>query len=217
MSRDVATISRSLIAKLHVGWAFGKRDGSLDTVVTSSAVAIADAEQAAEDLMVEIDPRNARNLLEDFERVLGPDHCGRDIDAMTLSDRQSLAHQRWTAFGGQNIEYMRDTAAKVGEAIEVIEFWPSQAGAMQAGDRLVADGEQFLWMVRLDIDGTTSLFRAGESTAGDRLGTFALSASECELRRIKPAHTDIVFNYVDYLTLDGEPLTLGVDLLCLGA
>lgn len=217
MTRTQRDIARSLIAKLPVGWAFGKRGGGLDTVLEGSASALVDGEAAAADVMEQVDPRNARELLVDFERVLGPDACGRDRNDLGLAERQALAHQRWTAFGGQDNPYMISTAAKLGDAIEILEYWPSKAGGMQAGDRLIADGEQFLWQVRLEVDGETTLFRAGASTAGDRLGTFTLSASECELRRIKPAHTDIVFNYVDFLVLDGDPIVIDGEPLCLGA
>lgn len=217
MTRQARTVAQSLVSKLPVGWAFGKRGGNLDVILEGAASAIVDGEAAASDLMDQIDPRGARDLLVDFERVLGPDACGRDIDDLGLTERQALAHQRWTAFGGQDNPYMIGTAAKLGEDVEIIEYWPSKAGGMQAGDRLIADGEQFLWMVRLEIDGETTLFRAGASTAGDRLGIFNLSSSECELRRIKPAHTELTFSYVDFLTLDGEPLTLGDEPLCLGA
>lgn len=217
MSRDVSTIARSLIAKLPVGWAYNRRGGVLDTLLGGVAVSLADGEAAAEDMAAQIDPRKAVELLPDFERVLGPDPCGRDRNSMSLGERQALAHQRWTALGGQSIPYMIETAAKLGETVEIIEYWPSKAGGMQAGDRLIADGEQFLWQVRLPVDGETTLFRAGASTAGDRLGSFTLSASECEIRRIKPAHTDVVFSYVDFLILDGEPLLLGDEALCLGA
>jgi uncharacterized protein YmfQ (DUF2313 family) len=217
MSRETSTIARSIIAKLPVGWAFGRRGGVLDTVLAAGAQLLADSERAASDLMDQTDPRNARELLDDFERVLGPDACGRDTAGLTVSERQAIAHQRWTAFGGQDIPYLTDTAAKLGEAVEIIEFWPSRSGGMQAGDILIAEGEQFLWVARMEVDGETTLFRAGASSAGDRLGTFTLSASECELRRIRPAHTEIVFSYVDYLTFDGEPVLLDGDALCLGA
>ena len=215
--RNIATITQSLIAKLLVGWGYGQRGGNLDTVLEGAATAIGDAEAAAEDMAAQIDPRNARELLTDFERVLGPDPCGRDLNELTLSERQQLAHQRWTALGGQSIPYLIDTAAKVGEPVEIIEYWPTKAGGMRCGDALIADGEQFLFKVRLSTDTAVSLFRAGKSCAGDRLGIFKISAAECELRRIKPAHTDIVFEYTQYLDLDGEPLMLDEDALVMGA
>lgn len=206
MSRDAATIARSLIGKLHPGWVLSGRGGVLDQILTGAARILADAEAQAEALMDETDPRNASNLLSDFERVLGPDRCGRDLVGLTVTERQQLAHQRWTSTGGQSIPYFISVAAKLGVPVEIEEYWPSKAGALRCGDRLIADGEQFLFTVHLE-GGTVTLFRSGGSRAGDRLGTFTLSPVECELRRIKPAHTHIVFHYHELLLWDGEQVT----------
>ncbi|MGO4558335.1 YmfQ family protein [Mesorhizobium sp. 2RAF21] len=194
MSRVVATILRSLIGKLPVGWVLAGRGGVLDALLEALAQPFADAEDEAEELMREIDPRTAVRLLPDFERVLGPDPCGRDLGNRTLAQRQRQAHQRWTARGGQSIPYFTTFAAMLGVTIQINEFWPSKAGYMRAGMRLVPNGEQFTWRVRLTLTGQW-WFRAGQNQAGDRLGGFTLSDIECELRRLKPAHTQIVFSY----------------------
>lgn len=195
MARSVSTILQSLIAKFPNGWALGLRGGVLDAVLESVATVIAEVEQGAEDLMRETDPRQANLLLADFERCLGPDPCGRDLNGLTVEQRQKLAHQRWTAYGGQSIPYMIETAAKLGVAITVDEFWPSRANTLRAGQRLRPEGCQFVWRVNVPGLVTVIKFRAGASRAGHRLGTFEISAIECELRRIKPAHTHVVFNY----------------------
>ncbi|NLS00172.1 DUF2313 domain-containing protein [Rhizobium sp. P38BS-XIX] len=195
MARSVTTVLASIIGKLAPGWALGFRDGILDTVLSSGAERIAEAEAEAEALMVETDPRSAVNLLSDFERVLGPDPCGRDLDPLSLEDRQRLAHQRWTATGGQSIPYMVSVAQKLGVPITIEEFWPSVAGRLRAGQRLRPQGSQFVYRVNIPGLITVVNFRAGASVAGNRLGTFKLSNIECELRRIRPGHTDIVFKY----------------------
>lgn len=195
MARSVSTIVQSLVSKLPNGWALGLRGGVLDAVLEAVAVLIADVEQGAENLMRETDPRQSNLLLPDFERCLGPDPCGRDLDGLTVEQRQKLAHQRWTAYGGQSIPYMIETAAKLGATVTVEEFWPSKAGFLRAGQRLRPQGCQYVW--RINVPGLVSVvkFRAGVSRAGHRLGAFEISSIECELRRIKPAHTHVVFNY----------------------
>lgn len=194
MSRRAGTILASLIGKLHPGFAFGRRGGVLDAVLSAIAVPVGDAEADAEALMVEVDPRTAVKLLPDFERVLGPDPCGRDQDDLSFAERQRIAHQRWTATGGQSLPYLISVADKLGVAIEIEEFWPSKAGGLQAGEPLVAEGEQFVWLVRLAPIGEL-LFRAGDGEAGDPLGRVFLSGVECELRRIAHSHTVPVFSY----------------------
>lgn len=195
MARSASTILQNLISKLPNGWALGLRGGVLDAVLEAIATAIADVEQGAENLMRETDPRRANLLLSDFERCLGPDPCGRDLDGLTVQQRQKLAHQRWTAYGGQSIPYMIETAAKLGVNVTIDEFWPSRANSMRAGQRLRPENCQFVWRVNVPGLVTVVKFRAGASRSGHRLGTFEVSSIECELRRINPAHTHVVFNY----------------------
>lgn len=196
MSRAAATILSSLIGKLAPGFALGRRGGVLDAVLSAIAAPFADAEAAAEALMDEVDPRNAVWLLPDFERVLGPDPCGRDLTDSTLEQRQRRAHQRWTARGGQSIPYFLAVAERLGvEIVSVEEFWPSRCGTLVAGAPLVGEGEQFTWRITLPLI-SQWVFRAGANVAGDPLGGYGVNDAECELRRLKPGHTILVFAYV---------------------
>lgn len=195
MARPVSTILQSLLGKLIPGWALGQRGGVIDAVLGSVAVALQDVETGAEALMRETDPRASNALLADFERCLGPDPCGRDSATLTVEQRQRLAHQRWTARGGQSIPFFVSIARSLGVEITVEEFWPSKAGVLRAGQRLRPEGCQFVWRVNIPGLLTVVKFRAGVSRAGHRLGTFEISSIECELRRLKPAHTHVVFKY----------------------
>lgn len=195
MSRPAEAIGASLARRLPLGWALAGASVVrllLDVIASS----LATAEREAAELMDEIDPRMAVRLLPDFERVLGPDPCGRDLGELSLSQRQRLAHQRWTARGGQSIPYFVALAARAGVAIEIEEFWPSVAGHLRAGQRLVPQGEQFSWRVKLKLIDRWH-FRARRNRAGDRLGGFTLSDIECEIRRLKPAHTQVYFSYLE--------------------
>lgn len=189
--RALTAIAASLWGKRPPGWVLRKRDGVLGAVFGAFAEPIADAERDAALLIDEMDPRSAVRLLPDFERVLGPDPCGRDLASITLDQRQRLAHQRWTARGGQSIPYFMAIAARLGATVVIEEFWPSKAGVLCAGQSLIAEGEQFTWRVRTNLIASW-LFRAGANVAGDPLGGFELSSLDCEFRRLKPAHTQIV-------------------------
>lgn len=195
MARALSNILQSLIGKILPGWALGYRGGVIDAVFEGVAAALKDAEDRAEALMRETDPRSATDLLADFERCLGPDPCGRDQAPLTIDQRRRLAHQRWTARGGQSIPFFVSLARALGIDLTIDEFWPSKAGGLRAGQRLRPEGCQFVW--RVNVPGLVSVlnFRAGRSVAGQSLGSFLISAVECELRRLKPAHTLVVFSY----------------------
>lgn len=194
MSRTEDQILKSMTGKITPGFALGKRGSILDGLLRATAHLLVEVERSAEAMMNEIDPRTAVHLLPDFERVLGPDKCGRDLDNPTLKQRQRVAHQRWTAMGGQSIPYLIGVAEKLGYTIEIEEFWPSRAGVLRAGQRLVPEGEQFCWRVKLALNGHEN-FVAGGSQASDPLGQFFLTGIECELRRIAHSHTIPVFSY----------------------
>lgn len=194
MSRSRPSILSSLIGKLPRGFALGARGGVLDAILDAVARLLVEAEAGAGQMMSEIDPRSSNALLPDFERLLGRDPCGRDLGNQTLAQRQRRAHQRWIAHGGASIPYFVKLAESLGHTIEIEEFWPSRAGVLHAGERLIPEGEQFTWRVKLKLI-SQWLFRAGINEAGEPLGGFELGDIECELRRLKPAHTQVVFSY----------------------
>ena len=185
MMRAPSNILQSLLAKLPVGFALGRRGGVLDTLLQTVAVELSDAEASAARLMDEIDPRRAVALLPDFERVLGPDPCGRDLVPMTLEERQRLAHQRWTARGGQSFPYMLSIADRLGLAVGMKDFWPTRAGRARAGQRLRPEGSQFTWLIVFPPEAST------------QAALFTL----CELRRIGPAHMQLAVMPPSYLAI----------------
>lgn len=152
-------------------------------------------ETTAAAMMDEIDPRTATLLLPDFERVLGPDPCGRDPSLMSLAQRRQLAHQRWTARGGASIPYFVDLAAKRGVTIKIVENRVTVTDVAQAGDELIESPEQFAWTIELALLGE-GVARVDEAQCGDLLLDITLSDVECDIRRAKPAHTDVAFRYI---------------------
>jgi len=197
MSRSEQAVHQELLSLLPSGWVWPRgADSNIAAMLAPMAGEIAVLEATAQAMMEEVDPRTAVACLPDFERVLGADPCGRDPSSMSLPDRQRLAHQRWTARGGQSIPYYIALAAKHGVGITIEEAHTSQAGVLRAGDELVESPEQFVWVVKLAL-GTWEVFRAGESGGGDRLYDYDLSDIECDIRRAKPAHTEVVFRYLE--------------------
>ncbi|RXT52919.1 hypothetical protein B6S44_19460 [Bosea sp. Tri-44] len=195
MSRSEDQVLDELLSNLPPGWIWRRdRDSVIAALLTPLAGGIAEVEAVAEAMLREVDPRLASVCLTDFERVLGPDLCGRDRSAMSLGDRRQLAHQRWTARGGASRAYFIELAAKRGVAITISENRVTYAGEMVAGDELVDWPQQFIWIVHLAFT-EESLFEADEGQAGDRLYDLTISDIDCDIRRLKPAHTQVVFDY----------------------
>ncbi|SIP96425.1 putative phage tail protein [Bosea sp. TND4EK4] len=200
MSRSAEQVQADLIAHAPRGWVWPQaapvaKPSLFETLFKPLAKRIAALEETAEAMLEEIDPRTATLLLPDFERVLGPDPCGRDPGTMSLEQRRQLAHQRWTARGGASISYFVGLAAKRGVAIAIVENRVSMADAAVAGDELIESPEQFCWTVELALLGEI-VAKVNESQAGDLLLDITLSDVECDIRRAKPAHTDVAFRYI---------------------
>lgn len=196
MSRSAQVAHREILSLAPPGWVWPRGTDTLfASVLKPLAIELADLEATAEAMLDEVDPRTATLCLEDFERVLGADPCGRDPEALTVAERQQLAYQRWTARGGQSIAYFTDLAAKRGYLIEIEEVHPSVTGRAVCGDELVRTPEQFIWTVKL---GATEMIvaEAGKSEAGNLLVEYRVADIECDIRRARPAHTEVIFRYV---------------------
>lgn len=200
MSRSTDQVQAGIVANAPRGWAWphvqpAAQLSLFEALFRPLASGLAGVEATAEAMMEEIDPRTANLLLPDFERVLGPDPCGRDTSTMSLEQRRQLAHQRWTARGGASIAYFVGLAAKRGVAITISENRVTMADAAVAGDELIESPEQFCWTVDLALLGET-VARADDAQAGDLLLDIILSDVECDIRRAKPAHTEVAFRYI---------------------
>ena len=86
-------------------------------------------------------------------------------------------------------------AAKRGVAITIVENRLSRVGAVLATN---------WWVTPSSLSGGSSCSSAtgtssgtGEHTTGDLLYDFDLSDIECDIRRLKPSHTEVVFYYLE--------------------
>jgi len=199
MTRSPEAAQADLVALAPRGWiwphcAQNAEPSLFETMFKPLATGQARVETLAAQMMEEIDPRTAALLLPDFERVLGPDPCGRDPSTLSLEQRRRLAHQRWTARGGASIPSFVSLAARRGVAITIVENRLAVADASQAGDELIEAPEQFVWTVDLALTGET-VAKVDDAQAGDLLLDIILSDVECDIRRAKPAHTEVAFRY----------------------
>jgi uncharacterized protein YmfQ (DUF2313 family) len=166
--------------------------------------------RAADLLTRESDPRQTIELLPDWERNWGlPDPCV--AEPLTIGDRQRALVAKMTMIGGQSRQFFIRLAATIGYNIDIIEYAPYMAGVSRAGDTRAtgAAGEpfrwqagapemRFYWSIKVDTVRLT-WFRAGwgggQAGVDPHLRIGIATDLECLLNRVKPAHTQIVFDY----------------------
>ncbi len=161
--------------------------------------------RAADLLGRESDPRSTIELLEDWERMAGlPDACL--AEPLTIGDRQKALVSRLTMIGGQSRAFFIGLAASLGYEITITEHSPFMAGISRVGDTRDGAGDyrweigpaevRYYWNIHLAAARLT-WFRAGVGQAGadPHLRISLATDLECLIRRFKPAHTEVFFDY----------------------
>ncbi|AMK09659.1 YmfQ family protein [Pseudodesulfovibrio indicus] len=163
-------------------------------LLLAMATELARADRRADDVLDELDPRTALELLSDWERVCGlPGQCSQASE--TIQERREALLLVLTAQGGQSVAYYEEIAAALGVAAVVEEFHPFLAGS-DTGDPLTNDGWTHAWRMR-GPDATVRYFEAGGAAAGEPLADWGNEAFECNMLRLAPAHTLLTFAYGD--------------------
>ncbi|HDR9510656.1 phage tail protein [Burkholderia cepacia] len=159
-------------------------------------------------LLVDAFPATTTELLPEWEETLGlPDPCAGP--APTLQQRRSQVVARFANSGGQSIQFYIDFAANLGFEITVTQFAPFRVGQNRAGDPVYSEAWAYAWRVNAPAV-TISYFRASQSAAGEPLATWGNSVLACEMRAIKPAHTEVIVANPGFL---GSSFVLDVSTL----
>jgi len=166
--------------------------------------------RAADLLERESDPRQTVELLPDWERNWGlPDPCYKGPS--TIGERQIALVQRMTIEGAQSRQFFIDVAAFLGYEISITEWRPFMVGLDRVGDNrtIQADGSfsewpamigppelRYVWFVHVHKTRLT-WFRVTKGQCGiDHHLEISLALDlECVIRRWKPAHTNLFFDY----------------------
>ena len=147
-------------------------------------------------LIEEADPRTTLEMLDEWENVAGlPDPCTGPAE--TLQERRLRLVQKITGSGGQSKSFYIAVAEFIGYDITITEYRPFIAGISQVGVHVLNGGHdvRYHWQVSVP-DPRITYFRTGLSTAGEKLLSVARALDlECILNRLKPAHTNLIFNY----------------------
>lgn len=171
------------------------QDAVLTRLLTAMAQELALVDGRAASLLDEADPRTAFELLPEWEILAGlPDTCTAADE--TLQERREALVRKLTSTGGQSRAWFILFAEMLGFAITIDEWRPFITGSSRCGDPLNGGADcRFYWRVTVPA-ARVVYFRTGASHCGDLLGKIdRAEALECMIRRLKPAHTEVVFNY----------------------
>lgn len=199
--RDGADYAQAFADLLPTGEAWSRDpDAALMQLVRGQAEiwgAVVDA-RAGDLIEIESDPRYALELLGDWERAYGlPSPCIPVIQ--TVPERRQALVNRIREQGGQSRAFFIGVAASLGYAITITEYTAFQFGLSSFGGRrgrLNPGAMRFCWTVRI-TGARLSRFRFGASSFGRDpfLSIRRAEDLECLFRRIKPAHTQLFFDY----------------------
>ncbi|WP_153114628.1 YmfQ family protein [Rhodocyclus tenuis] len=197
MGLNAAAYRAQLQALLPSGAAWPRAaNAALTRLLDALAEEFARVDARGGSALDEADGRAALELLADWERVCGlPDTCGAGV-ATTLQERRAAVVAKLTALGGASPSYFLGLAEAMGYTVELDEFRPFLTGVNRCGDRLGGGAAvRHQWRIRVTGPRFTA-FRAGASQCGDLLGKIDRAADlECKLKRLKPAHTRLIFSY----------------------
>lgn len=184
----------ALWALMPRGRAWDREPGSTqDQVLAGLAPSLARSDARANQLLQDVFPPTADELLPEWEATLGlPDPCAGV--SPTLQQRQFQVAARLSNSGGQSAAYFEAYAAQLGFTVTVTEYTPFRVGARTCGQPLGSEDWAHTWSVNAPLE-TVTLFRAGRSAAGEPLQAFGNAVLECELSAIAPAHTVLIFTY----------------------
>ena len=194
--RTIDQAQHGILSLLPDGWASsGDPDDYIGASYRPLANEISLIEASAFAMLPQIDPRQAPDLLPDWERMLGADPCMAAHPVTDTVTRGAIAHARLTNAGTICAGYFQRYALSVGETITIEEFPAFDLGTFECGaSMLVQPPQHCAFQVTLPAT-HVAYFELGASQCGESLGTFAPSVMECVIRNGAPLYTTPYFNY----------------------
>lgn len=169
-------------------------DSPLTRLLTGLAQELARVDGRALQLVEEADPRTVAELFADWERVAGlPDACVIAFAGdQTVAQRRSALVGRLATLGGQSAAYFVGLAASLGYAITVSEF-SEHSVVHDVEHPLYSAAWNFAWQVNAALNTVNDI--TVEASTEDPLAAWGNSLLECVIKRLSPAHTNVLFSY----------------------
>lgn len=147
----------------------------------------------ANNLLTDAFPSTTDELLPEWQETLGlPDPCAGE--APTLQQQRAQVVARLTNNGGQSVAFFTQFAANLGYEISIQQFAPARVGQTRCGTPAYGEAWAFAWAIVLPLN-TITYARTGQSTMGEPLASWGNAVLECEMARLEPAHSVLLFQY----------------------
>ncbi len=170
--------------------------GNFAAIWAAFSVQLAEVDSRVCDLLAELDPTQAFEMLEEWESDLGlPEKC-RVLSGPTSERRQDILSKLASEEAYNSRQWLIDLAAAVGFTITITEFDPSefQVGLSAVGDPIEPGWYRQIFQVNAALT-TVRPFETGHSSVGDALLEFGNELLECVIRNAMPAHVQVIFAY----------------------
>lgn len=177
------------------GRAWNRDTGSVqDVTLAALAPSYQRNSSSALALIADAFPSSSLYLIPEWQETLGlPDPCA-GVAPTIIQQRQQIV-ARLVDSGGQSAGYFIGLAAKLGYTITITNDAPFRCGQSHCGQHVGDQDWFFQWTVTTP-EYTNNPFLAGQSAAGEPLGSTGNAVLQCELQERMPAHTILQFSYV---------------------
>lgn len=151
------------------------------------------ADRAGSNMLTAINLTSCVDFLADWERVYALNPSPGD----TLQQRRQRILAKMSETGGLSRAYFIQLAKALGYGISITEPEPFRCGRNRCGDRLWTPDIIWVWIVKIESGEKIPVyrFRCGASATGERLTSFGRNYLEGIFQELKPAHTQVVFDY----------------------
>jgi uncharacterized protein YmfQ (DUF2313 family) len=167
-------------------------EATLTDVLRAWAEELSRVDERGTDLLDEADPRTTYELLDDWEGASGlPAPCLAEIE-QTVQQRRDALVGHLTARGGQSPAYYIAVALALGFVITITEFYLHTVND-DVEYPIIEEGWAYAWQVNAAATTVTEITVLDD--VEQPLAWWGNELLECVLRRLKPAHTEVVFAY----------------------
>lgn len=188
-------------------------DSVFSKFIKASAEEFCRVDDRTKQMLLEVDPRTTFESVDQWEAALGiPDEC--TPEGQDLAERRTQIVQKLTNVGGISKTFYEFIIAQLGFTATVENRLNFIVGRARVGDALTnyfnrvflvgqnTVGEQlkvvgWRYYFNVELPATSAqFFEVGLSTVGQPLVAFSNPLIECTIRKLKPAHSGVIFTFV---------------------